>query len=179
MIIIASSIIVLCIVGYGIYAEQQSSWPFGRSPSGTLTNDKYGKINYSPPTEQEVKDSQNAKKNNTPQDQEVKSNDTTPVSSKKSVSVMINAEIVDNNLQIRASTPQIIEGSGTCTASVTNGTETLPDKTSPAFIDATSSICEPMYIPVSQLSKGNWYVTVTYSSPDAQGVSEKEMVSVK
>lgn len=176
-VIIAATVVLLGAVGYILYAKQQSLWPF--TPSiNTLTNDNYQKINYSSPTEQEKRDSQNAKKNNTNPEQNTDENSDSD-SSKKTVSVMVNAGITGNNLEIRASTPSIIEASGTCTATVSNGVVTLPTKSSDAFMDASSSICRPIYIATSSLNKGKWYVSVAYSSPSAQGISDKQVVTVQ
>lgn len=173
--LVGSAVVLVLVAAYGVGAKQLQLWPFS-GPSKTFVNDPSGKVNYSPPTEQEIKNSQDAKKNSPEQEPSPKSSPSTNAS-KRPISVGISYAGIntEGKLEVRAFTPEIIEGSGTCTTTATNGSLTLT-KSSPAFVDASSSICEPMYISSPDLRSGDWYVTVAYSSPDAQGTSDKVKV---
>lgn len=180
------SIIVWCIsiiillalltTGWLTYAYRQHTWPYS-SPQSDNTSDST--INYSSPTNQEVDEGQDAKRRAS----DSATNDGAPPSdaskdSKRSVSVGVSyAGVVDNKLEVRAFVDGVIEGNGTCTAIMTNGSQSL-SKSAPAFIDASSSICEPIQQDTSGLTPGQWQVTVKYTSPDAQGISDKVMVTI-
>jgi hypothetical protein len=179
----AVAILLLATGGWLAYAYASTTWPFSSSNSSLNTNESEGgegTINYDPPTEQETKESQDAKEriqqenekpNNTDKEDET--------SDKKNVNVGIAfADIVDSNLEIRAFTPSIIAGDGICTATVSKAGHSTITKTSNAFIDATSTICEPINIPKSQLSAGTWTINVTYTSPKYTGSSGPIKVNV-
>jgi hypothetical protein len=144
-------------------------------------------INYNPPTQEEIDASQDAKKRNDEKNNEEKNptddkptinsneNSSTP---QKNASVGITyADVFDGKLEIRAFTDSVIEGNGTCVATIHSGGVTK-EASSKAFVDATSSICQPIYFNISDLTPGTWSVTVTYTSPDAKGVSETTEIKI-
>jgi hypothetical protein len=148
--------------------------PFATEPSGTVYTDDSSQINYDPPTEDEIRESQDGKKNGGA------TNDSVVLDSKKGeVQVGISYADIneDGDLEIRAFTNGAIEGDGTCVATMVSGTQKVTGK-SKAFIDATSTICQPIYVPRSQLASGTWSVTVKFSSKTHTGTSETVKVSV-
>lgn len=136
------------------------------------TND----IDYTGPTESDISNSQAAKSR-------AGSTSTLPPSpnsgSKRTISIAVSYADInsDNQLEVRAFTSDIIEGSGTCTLTASKGSSEVTTNT-PAFIDVSSTICEPLYIPKSKLSTGTWKIVVTYSSPNASGTSGQSQVGV-
>lgn len=128
------------------------------------TND----IDYSGPSKSDVESSQNGKKREEEQEQKQQTNKTS------SVSVAVSfADKFNGNVEVRAFIPDIIEGDGTCTAILTQSGKTV-QKSSKAFIDASSSQCTPIYIPVSDFpSQGIWNLIVSYESASSKGISEK------
>lgn len=137
-------------------------------------------VNYEPPTKQEVDSSQDGKKNNSGQSEE------TPTSSpqengKRKVSVGIafaNYDPDEKAVDIRAFTPDTIEGDGKCTATLTQGSKTVT-QSSEAFIDSSSSQCEPILISASKFgSGGTWKLSVSYTSSKSTGVSPAMEVSL-
>lgn len=150
------------------------------------SSEKTDSINYDPPTQAEIDSSQDAKDRiieDTKNEDKSQSgnNDTSTGSnstSKKTVTVGISyADIRDGSLEIRAFTPSVISGAGTCTAVVTKGSQRITKETA-AFIDAKSTICEPVYIPTSQLDTGTWNITVTFSSKTHTGTSGAMEVAI-
>ncbi len=133
-------------------------------------------INYSPPTDQEVDASQDGKKNN-----DNSSTDPQSEANKRKVSVGIafaNYDPDEKAVDIRAFTPDAIEGDGQCTATLTKGAQTVT-QSSRAFIDFTSSQCEPILIATSKFSSGGtWKLTVSYSSSKSTGISPVMEVSL-
>ncbi len=98
---------------------------------------------------------------------------------KESVTVGISyADVFEGQLDVRAFTPDVVEGNGTCTATVSKQGYESVIKTVEAFIDASSTICNPIYIPVSDLAPGTWTVNVSFSSPTHEGSSGPVEVEV-
>ena len=170
--IILASAIAVSGLGYLGYAyTTKNVWPFAAHATKTVDG-----INYSPSTEQEVRDSQDGKKNSENQDE----SKTTPDSS-TTVSVGIAyAGYSDSKdaIDIRAFTPNVVEGDGTCTATLTKDRQTIT-RTSKAFIDSSSSQCEPILINTSEFPAGGiWTLTVSYKSNTSNGASTPVEVEV-
>lgn len=184
-----TSVVIALILTLGATAYWMNSnniGPFSdsskdSSPEIRQAND----VDYGPPSEGEVNNSQNAK--NRILEEDIQDNDDSSLESKtpsnsakkKLATISISyADIFENNLEIRAFTPSVIEGTGECTATVSKSGSTTITKKTPAFIDASSTICRPIYIPKSQLSTGVWTVNVNYSSPAYEGSSGPMKIEV-
>lgn len=169
--IIAIAIATLLLVGGGVAAYMVMN------NQNKADSQEINDVNYDPPTDREVEEGQDAKKDAYENTKNPSSDDKTTTETKKSVNVGVSfADMYDGKLEIRAFTSGVVEA-GTCTATVKRGGEEVT-KTSGAFIDASSTQCEPMYIPKSELSSGKWSVTVSFSSKSALGTSEVVEVNV-
>lgn len=184
--IVTLVIIALPLLGYTLYAQANNLWPFPAQSAETNTPRETNSVDYSGPTNEDVEHSQDAKEkllNKGDNDSQTQPEDNSPSNDsqgKKGAAVTISfADIYNDNLEIRAFTPTVIEGSGTCTATISKQGSPSITKTSQAFIDSSSSICQPIYIPKSQLTSGTWNVSVTYSSKQYQGSSGQMTVEVK
>lgn len=174
-VLIVAAALLLLVGGYLAYAyTSKAAWPFNASVSDTTqTQPDDSDINYSPPTDQEKASSQDGKKNSEDPSQ--------PTESKTSVSVDISyAGSSDDSasIEIRAFTTDVIEGTGTCTATLTHNGKVVT-ATSKGFVDARSTICEPIEISQSKLEAGTWKLVVTYTSPSDTGASSEIEVEVK
>ena len=139
---------------------------------------KISDIDYSSPTSEEIEEGQDAKKNTYDNSQKNPTDEDTTSTTKRSVNVGISfADIYNDNLEIRAFTNGIVEA-GTCTATVTKGSEKITKSTG-AFIDVSSTQCEPIYIPKATISSGKWSIVVTFSSLNAEGTSEATEVNIQ
>lgn len=129
-----------------------------------------GSINYDPPTQEEVEESQDAKKQLS--ENENKKPEVDPETKKKVAQVGVaNTYTSDDSLEIRAFTPTVVEGGGTCTAKLTKGSAIISGS-SEAFVDASTSQCRPIIIPLSKFPQaGVWKLTVTYESTNYSGAS--------
>ena len=180
-VLISIAILLIAAAGYVAYAFMSKSWPFAES--STEGSDS-STVNYNPPTQADTDASQDAKKRIAAEEDTEKSasdDSSSSNSSKKTVGVGVTyADIYNDNLEIRAFTNGVIEGTGTCTATATM--KDMPSmvitKSSEAFVDVSSSQCNPIYIPVSQLKSGTWEVVVKFSSPDSEGSSGAVEVKV-
>ena len=164
---ISAAVLVLAIAGYFGYAyTTKSAWPFVASTQAEGSNDQ--NVNYNPPTEQEVDASQDAKH---------QTEDTSPVTN-VSVDVSYAGKSDDGqSVEVDAYITSVIEGSGTCTATFTKGAASVSASTK-GFIDATSTICEPISIPLSRFESGSWKLVVTYKSDGRVGTSSPIEVSL-
>ena len=159
IVLFAASIFVLTFLLVGSHFKV---WPFNNHKADGIGNHNNSEVQYngeksSPPIE--INNTQN--------------NENTAGTTTTTVNVaLVSASVIDNSLDIRAFVPGTIEGDGYCTAIVTNGDVEVKEKT-PAFIDSTTSQCEPIILPLERFSqKGTWTVKVEYSSPSHKGISE-------
>ncbi len=184
-VFIAGAIIVaiLIVAGFFAYAYVSKSWPFRSNTDTTQQAGDNQSINYDKPTEQEIKEGQDAKKNIVEEEKPTEPNQSAPDQKQKKTPVDVGisyADVSDGRLEIRAFTNGVIEGTGTCTAAVVfaGAPAKRVTKSSQAFIDTSSTLCRPIYIPTSELRPGTWKVTVTFSSPDHEGTSDSVEVKV-
>ena len=175
--IITASVVAVLALGYFGYAYiTKDAWPFTAEATDSNATSEDG-INYNPPTDQEKQDSQDGKKNSASQDE---ANNPSSASTTK-VSVGIAYAGYDDEegmIDIRAFTTDVVEGTGTCTATLTKNGQTIT-RTSKAFVDSSSSQCEPILInPTDFPSGGTWSLTVSYKSDTSSGVSAPMQVEV-
>lgn len=169
-IIFFSIPVLACLItGYVFLSKTQNWWPYNTIQSvpevSNTTNDpnaidkSYGSNkNSDKPTSNENPDSDQT--------------------SKKPVQVGISyAGASAGKLEIEAFTPDIIEGTGKCTATLSKD-GTIVTESSEAFIDATTSQCRQILIDLSRLSSGVWSLVINYDSPTSQGKSSIVEVSI-
>jgi len=161
------------LLGVSALAYTQKWWPFNGSENHIVDG-----INYGPPTEEEIENSQNAKKDIIKED-EAKESESGGANLKKVSVGVSHADMFEGNVEVRAFVSGVVEGTGTCTATLTlSGAQTVT-KSSEAFIDASTSQCKPILIPLSAFSKdGEWTLVVNYKSPTSTGESEKIPVNI-
>lgn len=85
---------------------------------------------------------------------------------------IVYAGLADGRVVVNAFIPETVESSGTCVAEFTSGA-TARSTSGPASADATSTWCDPLSLPVSDLAPGTWTVTVRYSSTTTAGRSDR------
>lgn len=124
-------------------------------------------IDYSPPTEQE-KAAGDTQKDKTIKQQELDSEQTQH--SEANV-VITDASYYpnDNTVEVRGYISNIFEDGGTCTATFTQGNQTIT-KTSQAFKDASTTQCGAINTPRGEFpAGGTWNVELSYQSSTANG----------
>ncbi len=176
LILTLSIVAAVIIISYFALAyATKEAWPFAKTSQTNSLED------YSPPTEQEITDSQDGKKSLEDQKPtDSNSQNTAKPSSPQQSNAEVGISLVDvigQNLEIRAFTSSVIDGSGTCTATVSKGTSTIT-RSSAAFIDTSTTQCGHISIPVSELSAGVWSVSIKFNSNSHNGTSEKVEVTI-
>lgn len=170
-----SAALLVSYLSYGYFST--SLWPFKDKNSQGTAVKGVNEINYDPPTKEDKEQSQEGKKNSAAQDDDTSV--TREESGKQKISIGISfADIINNQVEVRAFTPNIIEGGGICTAKFTKDNQTIT-ATSEAFVDSTSSQCNPIYVdPARFTEKGTWNLVVSYLSNNATGTSEKMEINL-
>jgi hypothetical protein len=156
--------VVLLLGGYTALAYTQSYWPFSAPTDTPAVVPADEDPNTSDPT-------LGSDKNDTPETPT--DEPTTPSqSTKRDVQVGIAyAALSGDMVEVRAFVSEVIEGSGTCTATFSKSGQTVTGSSN-SFIDATTSQCEPISLARAQFSEGgSWQVVVSYDSADAKGQS--------
>lgn len=126
-------------------------------------------IDYGPPSEELVKGTEEHKANlgNNSSASAAGNNG----SGKKAVTPFISyAGYSNSNVEINSYVNGIVENGGTCTLTLTNGSQKVTKQVT-GEKDANTTLC-PQFV-VSGLAIGEWTATVTYNSATAEGISAK------
>lgn len=134
-------------------------------------NTSESSINYDPPTDQEVNETEKHK-----QDLSSDKVDTTsPSSGAKNVMPFITSA---TQTQIRGYISGVFEEGGTCTAVFTKGNTSF-QLTAEAFANVNHTTCAPIEVsPGLFSSSGQWSVVLSYSSNTSSGKSEIKLINV-
>lgn len=134
-------------------------------------------VNYSPPTDEEKAVGDTQKEEVDRKEESQNKPDDSP--DKKSVTVIItDAGQYDGIIEVRSFVPDFFQD-GTCTTTFTKGSRTFK-KEMPARTDSSTTICMNPLLKRSEFPvPGVWQVKVTYSSKDAQGVSETQNLTIE
>jgi len=180
-LLIALVALVIILAGaYTYVAAREGYWPFPSAPrqeesEQTSTDDDTTTPNQPNDTNEDSSTYNGIKNSNGSAEPQ----EPTPTTgTKKTVGVGIaSAGPVETNVEVRAFVTDVIEGSGTCTATFKKGAITVT-ASSQAFIDVSTSQCEPIRIDASRFEKGTWNLVVSYTSPTSNGASETLEVSL-
>jgi flagellar basal body-associated protein FliL len=163
-IIITIIAVFVAALSYYIFAMNGSifGWKFKKADDSS--------INLAPPTDEQTKAGQQVKQETIENNQgKPNSSDDTPdTTTSDTLSVGFSAvNQNDNKLQVRIMV-QEVPSSGTCTLTLTNGSQTVT-KTASVYPTAAISTCQGFDVPVSELSSGAWSVTVDVVSGTKNG----------
>lgn len=97
----------------------------------------------------------------------------TPSDTKKVTPIISRVDTASaTTVEVNAFVSGVVEDSGQCTLVAKNGSATVT-KTSPGQMNATTTTCASFIINKSEFPiQGTWNLTVSYSSSNAQGVSQ-------
>ena len=170
--ILLISIIIVVAVGFFVYvayAQQNKDNTKPRKP-----------ITYSGPTEQDKKDAEDENSPASTRENIESSNTNSTSASKKQVTPIItNASQSGQQVTINSYVSGIFEDGGTCVMKAAKGNNSFSRSVS-AFADATTTSCSPLFIESSSFSeKGDWTITISYSSKTAEGTSATKTVTIK
>jgi|ERR1700741_1544107 len=154
--------IALILGGYLLVNAKRDHSP---STNPISSASKSGDINYNPPTNSEISDTEKHK-------EDLANNPTPPTGNtsdgKKTVTPIISYA---DKSTINAYVTGIFEEGGVCTATLTKGTRVIT-KTSTGFQNASYTQCAPIDLSGGSVDSGDWSIVVSYSSKTASGKSE-------
>ncbi|MFO0920846.1 MAG: hypothetical protein U0451_04210 [Candidatus Saccharimonadales bacterium] len=164
IIVLVSTLVFVGVTLLYVYIQKKPSPNNEIKPVNT--------INYSPPTKEELKETETFK-NNQPSTEE-------PTNPSSHVTPIISyAGQFDSLVELSGFIPSKIEDGGTCTAIFSND-KAVVTKTSSAVKDATTTRCSLISFPTTELTpKGNWNVVLQYKSTSSQGTSSSTNFEVK
>jgi hypothetical protein len=171
--------ITLTIVGGVIvWMRLADVGPFAKETGTTTGSDG---INYGPPTDEELQQTEDHK--NSLGDQKDKDSGQKDNFLKVVPFISIAQQMQDSQygdvVIVRAYVSEIVESGGACTITFTKDGKTFT-KTVSGQPDASTTNCDTVMIPRSEFSSaGKWSVTVSYKSAKASGASQPTEVEVK
>lgn len=147
------------------------------TPSDGSIDDSGSNINYGPPTEEEKLEANSQKERNVENQNKEKSS-LSPIQDRHDISVLItDAGQYDDIIEVRSFMPDYYQD-GVCVITFIKESYQV-SKTTPAYRDASSTICTNPLIKRSEFAtSGNWQVVVRYSSEGAEGSSEPKIVEI-
>lgn len=170
-ILISSLVLALAISGAIVYLALRSS------SSQDIKKDTTQNINYDPPTEEEKQQAEDNKERIIEEENNNKDPEADDDGRVIVAPIISSAAIVGSDVEVRSYVTGTIENGGTCQATLTQNGNTV-SKESTSVADATTTICPPLRIPLSQLSSGTWSIVVTYSSLTSTGTSNSASVEI-
>ena len=137
-------------------------------------------VNYSPPTDADKALNNSIKQNVKGAD--APSSKKTSDGLKEAVTPVISAwgqpEGPGKDFALNGYVPSVVEVGGSCSVSLKKGSE-IVSNTSGAVVNAQSTSCSQITIPITDLSIGTWEAILTYTSKDYEGSSSPTEVTVR
>ncbi|MDB5184908.1 MAG: hypothetical protein JWN38_716 [Candidatus Saccharibacteria bacterium] len=159
-------VIALAGIGYGQlhHHSVMTSSTKGSKPKST--------VNLSPPTATDKQESEQHK-----DDIAKQAEDQTPRTTNSDGRLAVTPTItyVDKTT-VNAYVTGVFEDDGTCTATLTQGAQTIT-RTSSGFKNASYTQCTPISLSDVSLGSSPWSVTVSYNSSTATGISSAETLT--
>lgn len=169
MLILSGSLVVVLAAG-SVLAYRH----FSNKPDATKTNNPSEKVNYTPASPVEKKESEDNKDRIVEEQNQAQNTPTPSTGSKKSVTPTI---VSADSRNVSAYVTGIFEEGGTCTATFTKGAISK-NVTSRGFQNVSYTQCAPINLADGSLSSGTWTLVVNYSSSTSKGESASKQVVV-
>ncbi|HUS25902.1 MAG TPA: hypothetical protein VMY99_00965 [Nevskiaceae bacterium] len=134
------------------------------------------KIDMGPPTDEE----QNAgdkRKDEIIKEQEAQQNQPPAGTQKQVTPIITTVGFYDNNVEVSSYVPGVFEDGGTCTVTLTKGSQQV-QKQGSGTKNVSTTQCPNTVIPRAEFSTGTWTAVVSYSSATAKGNSAPGSVEV-
>lgn len=168
--LLLSSLIIILLVG-GVLAAlwYRHSHKHPDQTSGNTQQTSPSGVNLNPPTSQERQETDQHK-------QSLENQTSTPTSAnnngKKQVTPIITYA---DKTRVNAYVTGVFEDGGTCTATLTQGSQTIT-ATSSGFENASYTQCAPIDLSNKNLGSSPWALVVSYSSNSSEGQSQSTTI---
>jgi hypothetical protein len=176
---IAASVLMALIIGLLMLGKSGViNLPFIFKNDDQTKNEDINVINYSPPTEEEKKETEEFKHS---QGSNKPNNNPEEPAKTENVAPFITAwgqNLETQDVEVSGYVPGIVESGGICTLSLSKGEQTVTESKA-AIADAKNVSCGIIAIEKSRLSTGVWSAVLSYSSDAVTGKSKPVEVTVK
>lgn len=170
--IIAVTLLLICAGAYTVYAlnsqQDEDKKDAPQSIEEQINNVK-------PDPEPETKTEETINNTNTDQPNPVT---TDPGTNLRSLQLSVTADISNNTLYVRGGINNSVEFNGTCYATLTGPGGQSIRKNTTLLQNASTTDCMTIQVPVSELSKGKWNITLNYTSSDSTGTSNAYSIEI-
>lgn len=172
LVIIVSILAVAAIVaGWLYYAHHYQTWPF-HSESKPESSQTSRKIDYSPPSDDQTKNGAGVK-GQIADGSKDEGSATQPTTPQNTLGVTITSVQPGQTVYVRAMINSVMS-SATCTLNMTGPNGKTYSATAPVQPMASSSTCQGFNIPMTNLTSGNWQITVTVTDGASTGSATTE-----
>jgi hypothetical protein len=166
LFVVGLLVVAAAVVGYSLVNREDKA-PQTAAPESV--------INYEPATEDEKQQAEDAKDRIVAQ-QEAENSDTPTNEGRRTVDPVITYAGTD---EVNAFISGVVEDGGTCTLTASQQSKSFTRKSS-ASRNASTTDCAAFTLSSSDFNnKGEWSVTVSYSSPTSTGTSKPQIIEVK
>lgn len=174
------AIVVVAVMTLGLWELDRLNvvnLPFLSDDKDSQGSNNDSSVEYGPPTDQEKKETEEFKENQT------SGNNATPppVGQKRSVTPILTSwgqNPSTSALEGSGYIAGMVENSGTCTLTATKGS-TQVSQSIAATQNAQNVSCGLISIPPSKLSAGTWSLALSYTSATSAGTSSPQNLEVK
>ena len=168
-VVIATTVVVLALLGWLYYAYSQQQWPFP-APTPDSTNTPQNTVDYGAPTDEQISAGAAAKEqainNSTP-------NPTAEPATPSSIPVSFTSVQPGETVYIRTLIGTVTSGA-TCSLTMSGPSGKSYSASAGVQALSSSSTCQGFNIPMSSLSAGTWKITVTVTDGSATGTATTE-----
>lgn len=174
LFLIAGILVLLLLVSAYYFFVRKSNT--GDSNIGTESGEK---LDLTPPTDEELRETEEFKKNLANESQGSSNPSTTP-DGLRSVTPVVGYLQQAENLSVESNgyISGIAETDGICTLTLEKDNVKVTE-TRQAKLDAQGMICGQMIIGRDRLSQGSWKGYISYKSGKSSGISEDRIIEVK
>ena len=168
-VVIATTVVVLALLGWLYYTYSQQQWPFPASSPDSTTAPQ-NTVDYSNPTDEQTSAGAAAK------EQAVKDATTNPITepaTPSSIPVSFTSVQPGETVYIRTLIDTVTAGA-TCSLTMSGPNGKSYSTSAGVQALSSSSTCQGFNVPMSSLSAGNWKITVTVADGSATGTATTE-----
>lgn len=175
-VLVISSLLVMVLIGAGIYAVKFNGSFFGWTPFKANTSS----VDYSPPTKEQVDSGNSVKEDNastspskTPSslDSENSSSSITKISVSIPYSDYYSTQ--DTSLHVTTLIGKVTS-EGTCTLTLSRTGYTSVTMVAPVQAQASSSTCKGFTVPTADMASGIWNLRIDYVDGNNKGSASKD-----
>lgn len=127
--------------------------------------------NLDKPTDEQIEAGEEIKRESVEKNEAINENSSDQSGEIGTVSVIITAAEQSSGQLVIRSLIQTVSNEGTCTLTLQKTDGTTVTKTAGVQASASSSTCKGFDVPVSELSPGEWRITVNYKSESLEGAA--------